>query len=102
MTMKSAILAAVIGFATITGATAAPLGAPAASTAVNVDAGTTNVGRGHGHGHGHRHHGRHRRHFRHHAYYGRDCFKKKFKVWSEYHGGWVYKYRTVCYRGYRY
>ncbi len=92
MTIKTAILAAVIGFATITGpihANAAPLGIPAAT----AEAGTTQVGGGHG-----RHHFRRHGHFRRHknVFYKRFCFDKKIRIWSHAHGGWIFKYKTVC------
>ena len=99
MKIKTAFVAAVIGFATVAGATAAsaaPLGAPAiAAQGTVVEAG---YGHRHGHGYGHGYHGRH--HYKkHHAYYGKKCYKKRFKVWSHHHHGWVYKFKTVCHRG---
>ncbi|RAH96996.1 hypothetical protein DLJ53_30435 [Acuticoccus sediminis] len=94
MTIKTAILAAVIGLATVTGANAAysaPLGAPAAQ----ADAGITLAGY-HGHGYGHKYH--HRKYYKQHVYFEKHCYKKKYKVYSHHHHGYVYKFKTVCYK----
>lgn len=93
MTFKSAILAAVIGFATVTGAAAAPLGTPAPAAAPTVvEAGYHGHGYKKHHGHGHYGHGYHKKR----VFYGRNCFVKKIKVWSDYYGHFVWKSRKVC------
>ncbi|UOM33550.1 hypothetical protein [Acuticoccus sp. I52.16.1] len=91
MTMKTAILAAVIGFTAVTGtvgANAAPLSAPA----IAAEAGTTQVG-------GHSFHS-HRRvtTFNHRAHFRRHCFDKKVRVWSDFHNAFIVKIKTVCVR----
>ena len=107
MNIKTAILAAIVGIATVTGANAATAAPLAAQTAVAADSLVVDAGyrkhgyRGHydyGHQFGWGYKQRHGYGYGH-AGYGKKCFKKKFKVWSDYHHGWVYKFKTVCYRG---
>ena len=102
MNIKSAFFAAIVALGTITGAnaaSAAPLAAPAAATAETqvVDAGYGYKRYGYRHGYkryGYKHGYGKRVHFKKH------CFKKKYRVWSHYKHGWVYKYKTVCHRKY--
>ena len=105
MTFKTTIAAAMIGLATIAGATsatAAPLAAPALKAEANITTVGNHGGKRHGHRHGKRHghrHGHgHKRHWGH-IDFRPDCFRKKVRVWSHYRHGWIYTYETVCYRG---
>ncbi|WP_226579769.1 hypothetical protein [Acuticoccus sediminis] len=111
MSIKSVLIATVVGFGTIAGAnvaSAAPLGAPV----VKAEAAVTQVGfhhksghhghhgyntgygygYGHGYGHGYKTH-----------YYAQPykrCYQEKVRVWSDHYHDWVYTYETVCYNQY--
>lgn len=100
MSIKSALIAAAIGFSALAGTTAAqaaPLGAPALTgerAVTQVDYYRKNADRIVTHKmrrpYGYTHYD---------APYEKTCYKKKIRIWSE-HYGWVYKYKTVCHHDY--
>ncbi len=111
MTMKSTILAAVLGFATISAGQAA---SPASVVPPSLESGVAQVrgdggqggGRGGGGGYGDGQDARSsyvrgkrpdRRWYRPFRNSSR-CHNKRFRVWSHRYDGWVYQIKTVCYR----